>query len=280
MSYLLKPVVEAAQKNTRHLDTDYIETDGLRYCGQCRTKKETVVDFPGMRGVPLPVMCKCEEEQEAAEEAKRKEREEMEKVKRLRTQAIQDRQLLNYTFANDDGSNPKITDKIMRYCVMFNEMLEKNIGLLFWGPVGTGKTYIGGCAANYLVDLGIPVLMTSFSKIINALSGFIEQDKNGYIESFNRYKLLIIDDLGAERQSEFAQEVVYAVIDGRYKNGQPLIVTTNMTLDEIKNPPNLTHSRIYDRILEMCVPIQFSGESRRRAAFQDKISKARAIFED
>jgi len=123
-------------------------------------------------------------------------------------------------------------------------------------------------------------MMTSFSKIINALSGFAVEDKNGYVENFNRYKLLVIDDLGAERQSEFAQEIVYNIIDGRYKNGQPIIITTNMTLDEIRTPPNITHSRIYDRILGLCAPINFQGESRRRIAQREKIEEARAIFEE
>jgi DNA replication protein DnaC len=126
---------------------------------------------------------------------------------------------------------------------------KDNTGLLLWGNIGTGKTFFAACIANALINNGVPVLMTNFAKIINALSGFNIEDKNKYIVDFNRYKLLVIDDLGAERQSDFAQEIVYNVIDSRYKNGQPIIITTNLTLDEIKKPANITYSRIYDRIL-------------------------------
>ena len=105
---------------------------------------------------------------------------------------------------------------------------------MFWGDVGTGKTFVAGCIANYLLQQRISVLITSLSKIINDLQGFSIQDKNDYLESLNRFKLLILDDLGAERQSDFALEQVFNVIDSRYKNGQPIIITTNLTLTEIK----------------------------------------------
>lgn len=178
-----------------------------------------------------------------------------------------------------------MSDRAMRYFTKWNQVYSENIGLLLWGNVGTGKTYFAACIANALLDIGVPVMMTNFAKIINAMSGFDfgrknEEDRNGYLNSLNCYKLLIIDDLGAERQSEYALEIVYSVIDSRYKNAQPLIVTTNMTLDEIKQPGDIAYSRIYDRILEMCSPIEFKGESRRRKTYKSKIEMAHnMIFE-
>ena len=53
------------------------------------------------------------------------------------------------------------------------------------------------------------------------------------------------------------------MIDGRYRSGKPLIAMTNLTLQELKNPQDIAHARIYDRLLEMCVPVQFKGESFR-----------------
>ena len=164
-------------------------------------------------------------------------------------------------------------------------MYRDNIGLLLWGNVGAGKTYFAACVANALIDLGNPVLMTSFVKIINAMSSF-RVDRNEYIRDLNKYKLLVIDDLGAERQNDSAQEIVYTVIDERCKNRQPLIVTTNLTLDEIKNPRQVSslsamvHKRIYDRILEMCVPIQLKADSRRKYIRQGKISEFESMLAD
>ena len=58
-------------------------------------------------------------------------------------------------------------------------------------------------------------------------------------------------------------EQVFYVIDSRYRSRKPMIITTNLRLEEIKNPPDLAHARIYDRILERCAPILFAGKNFR-----------------
>ncbi|MEA4895127.1 MAG: ATP-binding protein, partial [Oscillospiraceae bacterium] len=103
-------------------------------------------------------------------------------------------------------------------------------------------------------------------------------DKNAYIDEFADYKLLIIDDLGAERESSYALEQVYNVLNERYKNGQPLIITTNLTLDEMKNPKNMGYQRIYDRVLELCVPIHFKGESIRKDIAKGNLAYAKVFL--
>lgn len=74
----------------------------------------------------------------------------------------------------------------------------------------------------------------------------------------------ILDDLGAERSSEFMRETVFNVIDSRYRAVRPFIITTNLTAEELKKPHELEYQRIYDRILERCFPVEISGKSRRR----------------
>ena len=92
--------------------------------------------------------------------------------------------------------------------------------------------------------------------------------------------LLILDDLGAERQSDFALEQVFNVVDSRYKSGKPVIITTNLSLQELKNPSDIKYKRIYDRILEMCVPLQFKGESKRKEKSQAKLNVLKELFKD
>ena len=84
-----------------------------------------------------------------------------------------------------------------------------------------------------------------------------------YIASFNQFSLLIIDDLGIERNTEYALEQVYAVIDERYKAKLPLIITTNLTISQLRNPEDAAHARIYSRVLEMCTPVYVPGMDRR-----------------
>ena len=99
--------------------------------------------------------------------------------------------------------------------------------------------------------------------LLNRLTGMFSEDRADFIASFDEYDLLIIDDLGVERSTEYAMEQMFFVIDSRYRSRRPMIITTNLKLSELKNPPDLAHARIYDRILERCAPILFDGKNFR-----------------
>lgn len=90
----------------------------------------------------------------------------------------------------------------------------------------TGKTF-AACIAHALTEQAVPVLMTNFSKILNSLSGMFSEDRNKYLSSSNHFRLLIIDDLEIERNSEYALEQVYNVVDSRYLSHLPFIITTH-----------------------------------------------------
>ena len=113
--------------------------------------------------------------------------------------------------------------------------------------------------ANAFLEKEVPVCMTNLAAVINHdFAG-----KQEYIRKLCSYQLLILDNFGMERDTSFALETVYDVIDGRYLSGKPLIATTNLTLDELKKPQDVDHQRIYDRVLAMTVPIRFTGDSLR-----------------
>ena len=205
-----------------------------------------------------------------------KDFERMQRLNMLKSMCFQDSALYCWTFENDNGRNPLIS-KAKTYAEKWSDMLPKNIGLLLWGEVGTGKTYFAACIANALVENCVSVKMTNFSTILNDL--FYENDKNQYIDRLNKHNLLIIDDLGIERDTEYALEQVYNIIDARYKSNKPLIVTTNLTITEIKNPVDTAHKRIYDRVLEMCVPVKFDGENFRQQKATEKMEAIKTIFD-
>lgn len=263
---------------TRSLKEDeyFNPADGLIYCALCRTPRQAVVNVQGSTFVPN-ALCRC---QAAARElylAEEKKRERMQEIERLRAAGLQDRALRNYTFANDLGWCPEI-EKARAYVDRFREMEQDATGLLLWGDLGTGKTFFAGCIANALIEQGIPVLMTSFARVLNSLTGFRPEDRNEFVDSLNNYRLLVIDDLGVERNTEFSLEQVFHVIDSRYRSRLPMIVTTNLSLRELKQPADLAHARIYDRILERCVPIKINGQNHRQHLAADQLKKARILL--
>ena len=154
-------------------------------------------------------------------------------------------------------------DKARAYVENWKEAYRINTGLLLFGDVETGKSFFAGCIANALLDRDVPVLMTNFPTILNRLTGMFSEDRAAFIASLDEYDLLIIDDLGVERSTDYAMEQMFFVIDSRYRSRRPMIITTNLKLSELKNPPDLTHARIYDRILERCAPILFGGKNFR-----------------
>lgn len=268
------------QNNRRESQEDEYrnESDMLIYCSKCNTPKQKRFAKPlfnGMDTVPIPCLCRSKEiEEECKQEELRKH---YQTVDRLRSQGIRDKKILEWSFSNDSTDNKQI-EIAKRYVDNFEQIKADNVGMLFWGNVGVGKSFVAGCIANALIDKEISVCMTNFGIILADMMN-LNIDKNEYIQSLNRYSLLIIDDFGMERDTPFALEQIYNVIDSRYTACKPLIVTTNLTLAELQNKDLQTdYRRIYDRVLEMCVPIFFDGESKRREKAEQKMNKLREIL--
>lgn len=197
-------------------------------------------------------------------------------IAELRQKGVQDIHLLDWTFQSAEDTPYVQIGK--RYVNSWQQVKAENLGLLFWGDVGTGKSFLAACIANYLNDQGVPVLMTNFTRILNKLCDLQTKQRCQYIASFGEVDLLIIDDLGVERNSEFALEQVYAVIDERYKANLPLIITTNLTPKQMRNTQDIAHSRIYSRVLEMCTPILLQGPDRRKSVSNGKRILAKEIL--
>ena len=256
---------------------EYLDpADGLIHCRKCGGARQTIITNPFHHGrdmVRCPCPCQAEAERRREEADQRRQR--MNRIQRRKAQGLQDRYLYDYTFAHDNGQNP-VMAKACAYVEHWPEAFKKNVGLLLFGDVGTGKSFLAGCIANALLDQDVPVLMTNFPAILARLSGTFGADRADFLASLGDYDLLIIDDLGVERGTEYALEQVFSIIDSRYRSGRPLIVTTNLKLDEIKHPPDLAHARIYDRILERCAPILFAGRNFR----EDKAASTKAAARD
>ena len=88
----------------------------------------------------------------------------------------------------------------------------------------------------------------------------------------------MIDDLAAERDTEYMWEQVMNVVDSRYRAGLPLIVTTNLTAQELSSPSDVRKARVYSRLLEMCLPFHVEGADRRRVKAHDDVAELRGLL--
>lgn len=255
---------------------DYFDDDGLLCCHKCETPKQCKITvFDAERIVPC--LCRCEAQRKADEERERKAQEFRDQCRRARQVGFPETHMQQWTFGNDDMSNPRLTHAMQNYVEHFAELKEQGKGLLLYGSVGSGKTFAACEAANALIDRGWPVLVTNFARLCNTLQGMFD-GKQQYIDSLNKFSLLVIDDLAAERDTEYMQEIVYNIIDARYRAGLPMIITTNLSGGQLKNPDSLSKERIYSRLLERCHPIEVSGTDRRRAALKDSYAEMKNIL--
>lgn len=268
---------------------DYVGPDGLLVCGKCGEPRQKVMAFPDptdeepdrKSDLVVTTMCRCEREEEERKEKAKQAEEDMKRIQKLRSASLMDEKFSGSTFDQfrlnkHNGRNLKLC---RRYAERFDDMLEKNQGLLFWGNVGTGKSFAAACIANYLLDRKVPVIMTSFVKMLEVIQSGRDQESD-ILSRFNYAKLVIFDDLGAERGTDYALEKVYNIIDSRYRKKLPMILTTNLTIDEMKDEVDMRYSRIYDRIFETCYPMQFSGPSWRKREASRRFDEMEKLLEE
>ena len=206
------------------------------------------------------VMCKCERDEEEKQKQEKALYEHKKRVKELKLDCFEFKSSQNCTFENDNGLNPKM-DVAKKYVEKWNSLENAQGGLLLIGKVGTGKTYMAAAIANGLLEQEVTVKMTDFISIGNDI--FNASDKNAVVKKLVGYDLLIIDDLGVERKTEFSLEYIFKVIDERVNSGKPMIVTTNLNIDTMNTDNDQMLKRIYDRICSVCLAVDVDGPNIR-----------------
>lgn len=269
-------IAKLAQKDNS-VPGDFRDDEGFLVCHVCHERKQLEIDILGhIRKVPRMCACARERDRQRQEEAAKSEA--ALHIRRLQEKGIADPKYLKARIEADDRSNPKVSDAVGRYVEKWDEMRKRNMGILFYGNVGTGKTFFAACIANGLIDKGISVLMTSIPSLITAMSKDYGRDKPRLLAEISSVPLLVLDDVGTERNTAYGYELVQEIIDTRYRSGKPLIVTTNLAPSELQNPTDLRYKRVYDRMLEMCHPILVDGASRREQKAKAMRSEAREIL--
>ena len=275
---VLDSIAETGIKNNPEKECDYIGEDGLLMCGVCHAPKRMYIDILGERRL-VSTKCKCQEEEDRKKKEEAKRIENLKKVRELRVGSLMDEKFYECTFdkciATKD--NERQINTCRRYAEKFDTMYKNNQGLLLYGDVGTGKSHLAACIANEVMKNFHSVYATSFVKLLKVNAGRIGDEE--LIKKMENAKLVIFDDLGAERSTDFAIELVYNMIDSRYRQMKPMIITTNLTLEQMKSAEDTRYSRIYDRVFEVCYPVHFKGTSFRKKEAKIRYNEMKEILE-
>lgn len=138
---------------------------------------------------------------------------------------------------------------------------ETRRGMYIWGGVGTGKTYAAYAIMKKLGEIGLRARLHTAPDLMRLLrDDFNHKDSYNLDRLMENRGVLIIDDLGAEKNSEWVGETLHRLIDHRYREMIPIIITSNNSLDELTERVG---ERIPSRIAEMCDIIHLDGVDRR-----------------
>lgn len=157
-----------------------------------------------------------------------------------------------------------------RYAKRVVEENNFNRGIVFIGDSGTGKTFTSSCIANYLMDNGKTVLVINFGLYLNRVKREWAEAENDILNFVKLCDLLVIDDFGGERNTEFAIEKAFLLIDTRYRSEKPMIITTNLSLYQLERKFT---NRIRSRLEEMCYTIKVNTKDRRKDIANENFHK-------
>ena len=246
-------------------------------CPVCGEPTARLVKF-GDGYMTLPLACKCKREEQAAFESEVKRNKEIFRNGEIIRNGYLDPYYAELTFEKDDSPDSKPSKDLRRYADKWEQMKEKNIGLLLMGSYGTGKTFYASAIANEVRRQGDYVLIGTLSKLIQSMNDDYGHDKAEWENKIKTYPLMVIDDLGVERDTDYSYEQIENIIDLRYRSHLPVIVTTNINVTDLANLNDVRKERVWSRLREMCTAYTINGNDRRIAKGRAKQAEFRELM--
>jgi DNA replication protein DnaC len=224
-----------------------------------------------------------EDERRQAEEKAKTDAKTRERVCKIIGESGMGERFLRRTFESfiaDTTGRKKIAEAARQYADNFADKLPKRgeplpgrNGFLITGPKGTGKTHIAASIANSLMSRGTAVICMTERNLLGRIRQTYNRDEytdeSAVRRVYETVPLLVIDDLGKEKATEWTLATLYAVIDGRYDRAMPIIITANYDTEALvtrltpTGGDRTTAKAIADRLAEMCKSIVMTGDSWR-----------------
>lgn len=264
---------QAAKANAQN-PGDFVK-DGLLHCGKCLKPKQAMIRQPRVKGFEqgfkaMPVICDCRK-RELEEEQKARDAFERRKYRVY----VLGKAGAAHTFAADDRAEEHATRVSLGYAACFKEIngTKPSVpadGLIFCGGTGTGKTFLCHAILNAIADKGYSIMAVTAGQFERKVwSG----DKGEIFKQVERTDLLLLDDLGAERLSPYVQQLIFDLLDTRVNARKPLLITTNLSKEQLTKPDSMESRRILSRVLGSVSVIELTGRDRRAADFMAQSEK-------
>lgn len=185
------------------------------------------------------------------------------------------------TFDNyESRTGSEAAEKIAKhYANNFDEFGLESI--LLWGSFGNGKSHLAAAVHNKLRADGKVVVFISMPDLLKKIKFTFgkgnKESEEQILKALGICDLLIIDDIGAEKPSEWVEEIIFLIVDSRYRRNKPIMATSNLSPDLLADKIG---GRSHDRIMEMSQPIQNKAASYRMEAAKRRTSKFADILKN
>ncbi len=194
------------------------------------------------------------------------------RVGNLRERSGLSKRMKGYSFSNfDPFANPpsttKAVEKVQKYLENWEENREAGRGIYLCGDVGSGKTHLAVAVMNELITRKrVPGLFVTVPELLDNLRGAYKnpgQDIDEWMAAVKNAELLVLDDLGSERVTEWVRERIFVIVNHRYREALPTLFTSNIGPEEL---PAQLGERTASRIISMSEGVQLNGKDYRETA--------------
>jgi DNA replication protein DnaC len=159
--------------------------------------------------------------------------------------------------------DPAVVAAARRFAGAIDDRLDAGRGLWLMGPVGTGKTTLAMLVSKAALEAGRSVAIYSLPRLLNEIRDTHRAERS-HVELLDRLAavdLLHVDDVGAERTTDWVLEELYSIVNARYEDERSVVITTNI-LDREALCEQITE-RTVSRLTEMCDELPLLGHDRR-----------------
>lgn len=262
---------------TNLLNTSACDDDKDGYvCEECGTFVKSVlveVKALNIKRTVLP-SCDCRIEKNEAllrESQNLSKKKEIERLFSISNLGERFKKATFESFLNRQGSE-SVAKMAQTYVNSFKE--QKGESLMIWGEPGNGKTHIASAITNALAVKGYIVVFQSVPELLQRIRGTFNNDNKENEQQIMRAllecDLLILDDIGAEKPTEWVEEKLFNIIDGRYRREMPTLYTSNLQPKQLQDQVS---KRSYDRMVETSVMIENKASSYRREIAKQRLLK-------
>lgn len=225
--------------------------------------------------IRVPIMCQCEVDLE--EEIKRKEEAQakQDRINRILSLSNLGERFRSASFDSwqEKPGTEICYNTLKEYAETFNRSTDT--GYCVYGRAGNGKSHLAAALVNRVIQRGYTAVFIEAPDLFSRIKATYGAEGTGsedkILRSLASCDLLVLDDAGSEKPTAWVQEKFYQIINARYKDRKPLVVTTNT--QDMAGLEDIIGFRAYDRVLEMCQPLKNSGESYRRSIAVQRLRK-------